>query len=283
MWRHENLMQKKIQILRDLTAKMKKQNISAHAASTAFFIFLSLVPMLIVICTVIPYTPLTEENLVKLVTDLTPSTVDQMAENLISEVYDKSAGVLSIALLATIWSAGKGVLALMRGLNDVNDVEEKRNYFFVRTLASFYTVIMLIVVILSLFLMVFGNRLVDLLLYRIPQLQLLVEFLMNFRFILVWLVLTVAFAMIYTYIPDVRLKFKEQLTGAMFSAIVWSVFSWGFSIYVDSGEAVSIYGSLSIIVIVMLWLYFCMYIFLVGAYLNRYFILRDKVIQRGDS
>lgn len=283
MWRHENLMQKKIRILRDLTAKMKKQNISAHAASTAFFIFLSLVPMLIVICTVIPYTPLTEENLVKLVTDITPSTVDQMAENLISEVYDKSAGVLSIALLATIWSAGKGVLALMRGLNDVNDVEEKRNYFFVRTLASFYTVIMLIVVILSLFLMVFGNRLVDLLLYRIPQLQMLVEFLMNFRFILVWLVLTIAFAMIYTYIPDVRLKFKEQLTGAMFSAIVWSVFSWGFSIYVDSGEAVSIYGSLSIIVIVMLWLYFCMYIFLVGAYLNRYFYMRDKVIQREDS
>lgn len=269
-------MHKRIRILRDLTEKMKRQNISAHAASTAFFLFLSLVPMLIVICTVIPYTPLTEENLVKVVTDITPETVDQMAENLISEVYDESAGVLSIALLATIWSAGKGVLALMRGLNDVNDVEEERNYFLVRTLASFYTVIMLIVVILSLLLMVFGNRLMDIILYRIPQLRLLVEFLMNFRFLFVWVILTVFFAMIYAYIPNVRLKFRDQLTGAMFSAIVWSVFSWGFSIYVDSGQAASIYGSLSIIVIVMLWMYFCMYIFLVGAYVNRYFYLRDE-------
>ncbi len=269
-------MHKRIHILRDLTEKMKRQNISAHAASTAFFLFLSLVPMLIVICTVIPYTPLTEENLVKVITDITPETVDKMAENLISEVYDESAGVLSIALLATIWSAGKGVLALMRGLNDVNDVEEERNYFLVRTLASFYTVIILIVVILSLLLMVFGNRLMDIILYRIPQLRLLVEFLMNFRFIFVWLILTVFFAMIYAYIPNVRLKFRDQLTGAMFSAIVWSVFSWGFSIYVDSGQAASIYGSLSIIVIVMLWMYFCMYIFLVGAYVNRYFYLLDE-------
>lgn len=272
-----------IRIFADLTRKMKKQNISAHAASSAFFLFLSLVPMLIVICTVIPYTPLTEENLVKVVTDITPETVDPMAERLISEVYDKSAGVLSVALLATIWSAGKGVLALMRGLNDVNDVEEERNYFYVRTLASFYTVIMLIIVILSLFLMVFGNRLVDLLLYRIPQLHLLVEFLMNFRFILVWVVLTILFAMIYTYIPNVRLKFRVQLVGAMFSAIVWSVFSWGFSVYVDYGEVAGIYGSLSVIMIIMVWMYFCMYIFLVGAYMSRYFGERNELPQKEDS
>lgn len=264
------MLKKTIHILKDFAAKMKKEDISAHAASTAFFFFLSLVPMLIVICTVIPYTPLTEENLVNVVTGITPTTVDPVAESLISEVYDKSAGILSLALLATIWSAGKGVLALMRGLNAINDVEEERNYFVVRIVSSLYTVIMIIVMILSLFLMVFGNRLVELVLFRIPQLQVVVSFLMNFRFVFVWIVLTIFFAMIYAYIPNIKLKFREQLTGAMFTAILWSIFSWGFSIYVDSDGAVSIYGSLSIIVIVMLWMYFCMYIMLVGAYLNRY-------------
>ncbi len=265
-------MKKYINFMRSFSVQMKKQNISAHAASTAFFFFLSLVPMLVMICTVIPYTPLTEENLVSVVTGITPDMIDPMAESLIGEVYEKSAGILSIALLATIWSAGKGVLALMRGLNDINDVEERRNYFFVRMVSSFYTVVMLLVVILSLFLMVFGNRLVNLILYKVPQLQSLFSFLMNFRFVVVWVVLTILFAMAYAYIPNVKLKFRGQLTGAMFTAIVWSVFSWGFSIYVDSGNAASIYGSVSIIVIVMLWLYFCMYIFLVGAYLNRYFL-----------
>ncbi len=94
-----------IVILVDFSNKMKKQNISTFAASTAFFFFLSVVPMLIMICTIIPYTPLTEENLVEAVTDLTPDQVDGLAESLISDIYDKSAGGVSGALIAPIWSA----------------------------------------------------------------------------------------------------------------------------------------------------------------------------------
>ena len=265
------MTRKLILVLMDFSEKMKKQNISTFAASTAFFFFLSVVPMLIMICTIIPYTPLTEENLVEAVTDLTPDQVDGLAESLISDIYDKSAGVLSIALIATIWSASKGVMALMRGLNAINGVEEKRNYFVVRVIASFYTIVMLVVVILSLFLMVFGDQLVTLALHRFPQLQQLVSFIMNFRFIFVWAVLSVLFAAVYAYVPDKKLQFKEQIPGAVFSAVVWSVFSWAFSYYVTYGNTYGIYGSLSIIIIVLLWMYFCMYIIMIGAYLNRYF------------
>ncbi len=266
----------------DFSKKMKKQNISTFAASTAFFFFLSIVPMLIMVCTIIPYTPLTEENLVEAVTDVTPDQVDALAESLISDIYDNSAGVLSIALIATIWSASKGVMALMRGLNAINGVEEKRNYFVVRMIASFYTIVMLIVVILSLFLMVFGDQLVNLALHRIPQLQQLVSFIMNFRFIFVWAVLSVLFAAVYAYVPDRKLVFKEQIPGAVFSAVVWSVFSWAFSYYVTYGNSYGVYGSLSIIIIVLLWMYFCMYIIMIGAYLNRYFEPVNKVLVNRD-
>ena len=250
---------------------MKKRDISTYAASTAFFFFLSVVPMLIMICTIIPYTPLTEENLVELVTDLLPDQIDPLAESLISEVYDKSAGILSIALFATVWSAAKGVMALMKGLNSVNGVEEKRNYFVLRIIASFYTLVMLVVVILSLFVMVFGDQLVTLTLHRIPQLQRVVSFAMNFRFLFVWAVLSVLFAAVYAYVPDKKLAFKEQIPGAVFTAVVWSIFSWAFSYYLTYGNSYGIYGSLSIIIIVLLWMYFCMYIILIGAYLNQYF------------
>lgn len=258
-------------IIRDFSAKMKKKDISTYAASTAFFFFLSVVPMLIMICTIIPYTPLTEENLVELVTDFLPDQIDPLAESLISEVYDKSAGILSVALIATVWSAAKGVMALMKGLNSVNGVEEKRNYFVLRIIASFYTVVMLIVVILSLFVMVFGDQLVTLALHRIPQLQRVVSFAMNFRFLFVWAVLSVLFAAVYAYVPDKKLAFREQIPGAVFSAVGWSIFLWVFSYYVTYGNSYGIYGSLSIIIIVLLWMYFCMYIILIGAYLNQYF------------
>lgn len=265
-------------ILRDFSAQMKKQNISAFAASTAFFLVLSIVPMLILICTIIPYTPLTEENLVRAVTEITPDRLDSLVEGLIAEVYEKSAGILSVAAITTLWSAGKGVLALMRGLNAIGGVEEDRNYFVVRLVASLYTVVMLVVLILSLFIMVFGNQLVELLLYRVPQLQILVSFLMNFRFLLVWAILTLLFSAVYAYVPNEKLAFGEQVPGAAFAAVVWSVFSWGFSLYVERTESYSIYGSLSLIVIVMVWMYFCMYIIMIGAYLNRYFRPVNRVL-----
>ena len=159
-----------ISIWRDFSSQMKKQNISAYASSTAFFLFLSVIPMLMVVCAVIPYTPVTEQNLVTALTDVTPDIADAMVESLVVDVYESSVGILPVALIAMVWSAAKGVMALMRGLNAVNGVDEKRNYFVIRFIASFYTLIMLVVLILSLFFIVFGNQLVDIALHRIPQL-----------------------------------------------------------------------------------------------------------------
>lgn len=264
---------------RDFSARMKKQNISAYAASIAFFFFLSIVPMLIMICTIIPYTPLTERHLVEAVTDMVPDMAAPLVVSLISDVYEKSAGIMSVAIIATIWSASKGVMALMRGLNAINGVEEKRNYFAVRGIASLYTVVMLIVMILSLFLNVFGNQLVKLILHRLPVLREFVSFLMHFRFLVVWVVLTVLFAAIYAYMPDEKLLFKEQIPGAMFAAVVWNVFSWGFSLYVNHSNTYGIYGSLTIIVIVLIWMYFCMYIIMIGAYLNRYLRPENEALE----
>lgn len=258
-------------LINDFSEEMRAKNINAFAASIAFFIFLSLVPMLVLICTIIPYTPLTEKNLMTAVAEIIPEVMNPLAQSLIAEVYDKSAGILSIAAVATLWTAGKGVMALIQGLNAINGVEEKRNYLVVRTVSSLYTLLMLVAVLLSLFVMVFGNKLVTVALRRVPTLQVVAAAVMRFRFLFGWGLLTLAFMAVYAFLPNKKLRFKEQLPGAAFAAVVWSTFSWGFSIYVGVSNSYSIYGSLSLIVIVMLWMYFCMYIILVGACVNQYF------------
>lgn len=256
--------------IREFIQNMKRENLSSFASSAAFFIFVSLVPILIVVCTIIPYTPLTQENLIRIITELTPDRMDDIIISIIEDVYIRSAGVLSIAIILTLWSAGKGVLAIIRGLNAVNDVEEERNYFVVRIVSSFYTLIMLMIILVSMILLVFGNRLVNMLLHAIPRLEMLFSFLLNFRFLFIWVILTVIFSAFYTYLPSKKLRFRDQLPGASFAAVIWSIFSWGFSLYVNSGSTFSIYGSLAIVVIFMLWLYFCFYIIFIGAYLNKH-------------
>ncbi|MDE7222950.1 MAG: YihY/virulence factor BrkB family protein [Acetatifactor sp.] len=272
------MMVKLIKISMNFSKKMSEKNISAYAASTAFFIFLSLVPMLMVICTMIPYTPLTEENLTRAITEVTPDQIDPMVTELIRDVYQRASTILPLAALVMIWTAAKGLMALMRGLNAINDVPEHRNYFVVRFVAAVYTVVMLIATVISLVIMVLGSKLVDVILARIPQLKVLFSLIINLRFFFSWIVLTLLFAAVYTYVPSRKLRFREQIPGASFTAVVWSVFSWGFSTYLNYSNSFSIYGSLSLIIIAMIWMYFCMYIILVGAYLNCFFNPVNKVL-----
>ena len=255
----------------DFGKHMSKKNISAFAASTAFFLFLSLIPALMLLCAILPYTPVTKANLMYLAREITPDAMDALLVSIISDVYDKSVGIISVTAVATLWSAGKGVLALMRGLNAINDVEENRNYLLLRIVASLYLILMIFAVLLSLLIMVFGNSLIRLIEGFVPQTSYLFDILIHFRTPLVWAVLTVIIALMYAYVPGTRQGFKIQLPGAVFAAVAWSIMTWAFSLYVDEFNGFTMYGNLTTIIILMLWLYAAMYIILAGAFINRYF------------
>ena len=255
----------------DFGKHMSKKNISAFAASTAFFLFLSLIPALMLLCAILPYTPVTKANLMYLAREITPDAMDALLVSIISDVYDKSVGIISVTVAATLWSAGKGVLALMRGLNVINDVEENRNYLLLRIVASLYLILMIFAVLLSLLIMVFGNSLIRLIEGFVPQTSYLFDILIHFRTPLVWAVLTVIIALMYAYVPGTRQGFKIQLPGAVFAAVAWSIMTWAFSLYVDEFNGFTMYGNLTTIIILMLWLYAAMYIILAGAFINRYF------------
>lgn len=267
-------------IIRNFIKKVSRDNVSAHAASTAFFLFLSLIPLLMLVCSILPYTPVTESMLMQFMVELTPDAADGLMVFLVEEVYDQSAGVISAAAVTTVWVAAKGMLALMRGLNAVNGVMERRNYFILRAEACMYTLLMLAALVIALVILVFGNKLSGMLLYRVPRLGMLVSVFMHIRFVPVWLILTAVFAILYTYVPRVKTRLCYQLPGALFAAVAWSCFSWGFSLYVDKFNGLSMYGNLTTIIIVMLWLYFCMYLLLVGANINRYLLPAMEFLYR---
>ncbi len=255
----------------DFGKHMSRKNISSFAASTAFFLFLSLIPALMLLCAIIPYTPLTEANLMSAAKQISPDAMNSLLISIIRDVYDKSIGLVSASAIITLWSAGKGVLALMRGLNAINNVEENRSYIVLRMVACLYTVLLLIAVLLSLLIMVFGNSLIKLIEGFIPQTSYLFDLLMHFRTPLMWAVLTIVIASMYAYVPGTHLGFKMQLPGAVFAAVAWSVMTWVFSIYIDDFNGFNTYGNLTTIIILMLWMYAAMYIILAGAYINRYF------------
>ena len=258
-------------IFRDFGWQMTKKNIAAFAASTAFFLFLSMIPLLMALCAILPYTALTEDNLINAIMRFTPDAMNGLVIGVVSDVYARSAGTITVFAIVTVWSASKAMLALIYGLNEVNDFEEKRNYFVIRFIACIYTVIILVAMIVALFVMVFGNVIVDLLLVDFPPLHIFMQFFVHFRFLFSWIVLTFIFTLIYAFVPGKKLRFKRQIPGAAFAAVLWSAASFVFSVYVDNFNGFGAYGGLTTVVVLMFWFYLLMYILLIGAHINRYF------------
>ncbi len=81
--------------------------------------------------------------------------------------------------------------------------------------------------------------------------------------------LMVFFLMVFKMLPNRRSGFKNQLPGSILSAVGWSLLSFGISVYVDYFNGFSMYGSLTTIILVMMWLYLGSYILLVCAEFNK--------------
>lgn len=257
---------------RDFLKKLKEDHINAYAAQTAYFMILSFIPFIMMLLTLIKYTPVTKADLLFTAVDILPSSIDPMVISIIDEVYNKSSAVLSISAITAAWSAGKGVMAIMQALNTINDVDEERGYIMVRLRAALYMIIFVVAVVLSLIIIVFGNKILLIIERQYPVISTLTGLLSEVKNFAVLGVLTLLFWIMFKFIPRKKMKKSKQLPGAIISAVAWTIFSFGFSLYIDiSPGFTNMYGSLTTIILVMLWLYGCMYIMLVGAEINSYF------------
>lgn len=248
----------------------KKKNISDYSASAAFFLFLSLIPMMMFVFALFPYTGATEEEMLNVILAITPDVLNGFISNIVEEIYDMSAGIITISILITIWSAAKAIQSLIRGLNSINEIEEIRSYFILRGLACLYTIIMTLAIIIMIGLLMFGHSVYDFIEYHLPQVTKFKYFILILRYPIGFILLIILFCAIYCLVPSKKQKFMAQLPGAVFSGIIWLLASYVFGLYIDNYDGFSTYGSMATVIIVMIYMYMMMYIIMVGAYLNHW-------------
>ena len=265
-------LKKTVRLVSGFLEAMRDDHVGAYAAQTAYFIMLSFFPFIILLVTLIRYTSITPADVYEAARAIFPASMDSFILSLINEVYSKTAVTVSVSAIVAAWSAGKGFLALMRGMNTIYNVEERRNYIILRLRSALYTVVFVIAIILSLVVLVFGNSIHEAAVEHMPFLAVVTGMIVRLKGIVGVCFLTVVFMLLYRFVPNRRARLLSQAPGALFSSVCWYLFSIGFSIYVEYSPGISnMYGSLTTIVLVMLWLYFCMYIILLGAEINSYF------------
>lgn len=257
-------------LFRAFTKTLRDDSVSAFAAQAAFFTILSVFPFFMFLLTLLHYLPLSVTEIQSFVLDLFPSVIDTVMTGLLEEISTRSTGtVLSVSVLAALWSSSRGALALVRGINAVYGHKEHRNYLRLRAISVLYTFIFAILLIFTLLLLVFGNQVYRFVTSNIPVFGDTAFLLLSMRPLITMLLLSFFFLLLYMMIPPGRVKLLSALPGALLAAGGWLGFSFLFSFYIDHmGQFSRVYGSLTAIAVCMLWLYFCMYILFIGAKIN---------------
>ena len=249
--------------------KLREDAVSAYAAQAAFFIIMSVFPFIMLLLTLIQYLPVTAEMLIEIAEQTIPPAFSGYIISLIREIYEQpSVTIISITVIAAVWAASKGFLAIIRGCNSVYGIYETRNYFRLRLAASLYTVIFAVVIVVTLTVMVFGNKIVTVLIRYVPVLQEMALLVISLRTVVGFGIMFAFFLVLYLFVPNRKGNVIEEMPGAVLTSMGWIGFSYLYSFYIDNFADFDTYGSLTTIVFMMLWLYTCMYMFFIGGEVN---------------
>lgn len=249
--------------------------VAVYASGAAFFLFLSIIPMIMLVSGLLPHGAIAQKDMVNISQAVIPERVYSFLMGIVDSYHRNNMTLLSFSAVIIVWSASKGMLALIRGLNHIYEVEESRNYIVLRLKAAFYTVFLLFAVVLSIGILVFGNTVAKMLIPDGGFAETLWRVFGGLRHVFVAGMISVVFCTMYSLLPNNQLSWREHYPGAVFTSVFWTLYSFAFSVYIDYFDGFAMYGSLTTIIIVMIWLYFCMYIFFCGALVNKWIFERE--------
>lgn len=269
-----------IQLLVGFMDRISSDHVSAYAAQAAYFLILSFIPFVLFLTTFIRYTPLTYNLVRDAIIGFVPNNLQSFLLGILGDVYMRSSAIAPITAVIALWSAGKGMQSITNGLNTIYHVKETRNWLITRIYSVVYTMLFVISLIVSLTLLVLGTRIQAAIAKHFPFIGDILGRIIGARTLLVFAVLFFVFLFLYKVLPNRKATFKSQIPGAFITAVAWSVFSYGFSIYFELVPNFSnMYGNLAAIIMVMLWLYGCMNLVLYGAETNAYFEKQFRMAQ----
>lgn len=258
---------------KQLGDKYSDDEMSVYAAQASFFTILAAFPFLMLLLSLIQLIPVvSESDLLTVVVQLVPDTLDALVIRIIDGIYsDSPMTILSVTAVTALWSASRGMLSIERGLNRVHGTTTRRSYLLRRLVCSVYTVGFSIMCVICLVLLVFGDVLQKQFTRLIPAMERIRFLILPARGLTTLAVLFVFFLAIYTVLPHKAIRIRSQIPGALFASVGWALFSIVFSIYFRYFSNYTVmYGSLTAVILFMLWLYFCICILFLGAEINWY-------------
>ncbi len=253
-----------------LSDEVNRACIPAFSGQSAFFMILSFFPFFMFLSAILRFTPVKESMFLEFIKTVVPASFYDLLSSIISGIYKSQSGaILPLTIATSIWLGSKTFLSLINGLNSVYGIKETRNFVLIRIYSMLYMVVFALLIVAMLTVMVFGNAIYSFICKYFPFFSKTAISIMNIRPLVGFLLMFIFFAIMYKAIPNRKCALTGQMPGAAVAAGGWLVFSRLYSFYVDHFSNYSaFYGAMTVIALLMVWLYACMYILFLGGMIN---------------
>ena len=270
------------------------KNGASLSASISFYTFFSLFPLLLGLIAVFslvgPGIDGMEEKLIEALREQIPVLAEADDEFLgnFFESISKGRGVGSvIAIIGLFWVSQQVFSSIRKNINIIWGIDKTRPFFKERIidLALMFgaSTLLLVSVFISGFL-VFIEDLTKIILPETPDI--IPVLWKQLALFLPWIFTFIVFLVLYWWLPNVKVKFKEVWLTSLLGAIAFEISKFVFIFYLRnmSGMASNIYGGVSTIIVLMIFIYVSSIILLVGAMLTmRYSYYLSNLEQRNQN
>ncbi len=270
----------KLSVIQIIIDNMSKDHVNEFSAQCAYYVILSFIPFIILLLTLIQYTNIEQQQLFDIISKIIPSSMSEMVLGIVREAYSKSFGTVSISLVFTLLSADKGFFALVKGLHLVYNYSDnkRKSMIYLKLTSIIKTMIFVILLAVGVVILVFEASIISTIQEKFGLLEnysVISQILTQVLFIVI---VFFVFLCLYKFIPGHKITFRSQIPGAIFSSFALVIISFVFSKYLDIFKGFSItYGSLTALMLIMMWTYSCFYVIFLGAEINKFFNM-NKII-----
>ena len=248
--------------------KSSADRVGAYSAQIAFYILMTVFPMVILFLQLIKAAPISQESILYAIDNVFPDYLLTTLHGLLQEVYSASAGLVPITVITMLWTISKVMHAMTQGLDTICTTEGARNWVVVRFWSIICTGLIFVVAVALVASFIGWRPLKIFLIHHRPQGMSLSGFSKAIDVIYTMIIGVLSVSVLYKILPRRKLRFVAQFPGALFAVFAVMLLSNALSVYVGHFNGFSAYGSLTTLTLVMFWLYFSCYFLMMGAVIN---------------
>lgn len=277
-------MRQKIQRLwiYDLLRRYTHHDVAQTGAALTYYLFFSIFPLLIFLSTLLGFLELDVAGIIAMLSRVIPHEVLNFIEYYLNYVQEnQSRTLLWFSLLFSVYFPFRATNTLMRAVRRAYGVQRPKALLLYNLKVLLYTILLLVTITVGFGAAVLGRKVTGFLARYITINAFWLDLWLRLRFLLLAGLVGALITLLYGAAQDRRLPLRDILPGAAAALACWLAATVGFSYYVDHFANYSvIYGSLGVVIVLLLWLYLTAMLMIMGAEFNKLLLDRREQRQR---